>query len=579
VRPFPSENTGCAKSGAGNVRMIPSNYDTFPNASDGEQFLYDAFRKSTKGTNWTIFHSLELGRHINQSEGECDFLILAPGLGALVLEVKAARTVARDESGWKLGTKHSKKGPFKQARDAMHSIRDYLAKENIDLYDIPFVSAVWFTHLPKSSIPKSIEWTDDELLGVEDTKLDIFNVISSTIASRVQNLGIHFGASRASVKSLQTLEKALSPMFVAQQAPVQRQREISDFAGKALEEQLERVSLILSLPRIMLEGLAGTGKTHIAIHAARLAQEAGKSTLFLCYNSLLAKDIREKLEDSPLVRVTSLHALFLEIAETSVPAKADHHWWSKELPNLAMKNIDAAQERFRFERVIIDEAQDIGTEEYLLVLDALLQGGLASKEVLVCGDFENQGLFLVGEDARLHFTIAIPDLQTPKPLQVNCRNTREVGLFVQTLLELDPGYLSYRNDAADGAVKPANVKHDGEIPSKLKQEAETLLKRYTPDQIVVVSSSASRLQEVMDNLTLATSPLKNPRPKTIRWGSVAEFKGLEAMAIIHVEFLSETHSSLEAFYVGATRSLNDYVWVGSQDIMRRISGHGNEVGK
>jgi hypothetical protein len=150
---------------------------------------------------------------------------------------------------------------------------------------------------------------------------------------------------------------------------------------------------------------------------------------------------------------------------------------------------------------------------------------------------------------------------------------------VQTLLELDPGYLSYRNDTADGAVTPANVKHDGEIPSKLKQEAENLLKRYTPDQIVVVSSSASRLQEVMENLTLATSPLKHPRPKTIRWGSVAEFKGLEAMAIIHVEFLSETHSSLEAFYVGATRSLNDYVWVGSQEIMGRISGHGNEVGK
>lgn len=560
------------------MRMIPSNYDTFPNASDGEQLLYDAFRRSSKGANWTIFHSLELGRHINQSQGECDFLILAPGLGVLVLEVKAVRTVARDELGWKLGQKHSKKGPFKQARDAMHSIRDYLTKEGIDLYDTPFVSAVWFTHLPKGDIPKSIEWSEDELLGVEDTKPDIFEVISSTISSRVENLGIPFGENKASVKSLQTLEKALVPIFVAQQAPIHREREISDFAGKALEEQLERVSLILSLPRIMLEGLAGTGKTHIAVHAARLAQEAGKSTLFICYNSLLAKDIRERLRDSPLVRVTSLHALLLEIAEITVPAQADHHWWSKELPNLAMKNIDAAQERFRFERVVIDEAQDIGTEEYLLVIDALLQGGLASKEVLVCGDFENQGLFLVGEDARLLFTSAIPDLQIPNSLQINCRNTREVGLFVQTLLELDPGYVSYRNDVGDGAVKPVNVKHDGEIASKLKQEADTLLKKYTPDQIVVITSSMKLLQGVMDNLTLASSTLKNPKPGTVRWGSIAEFKGLEAMAIIHVEFLSETHSSLESFYVGATRSLNDYVWVGSQEIMKRVSENRNEFG-
>lgn len=559
------------------MRMIPSNYDTFPNASDGEQLLYDAFRRSVKGANWTIFHSLELGRHVNQSEGECDFLILAPGLGVLVLEVKAARTVARDASGWKLGQKHSKKGPFKQARDAMHSIRDYLSKQNIDVYDIPFVSAVWFTHLPKGDIPKSIEWNDDELLGVEDTKIDIFEIVSSTIASRVKNLGIHFGKNKASVKSMQILEKALAPIFVAQQAPIHRQREISDFAGKALAEQLDRVSLMLSLPRIMLEGLAGTGKTHIAVHASRLAQEAGKSTLFLCYNSLLAKDLRERLRDSPLVRVTSLHALLLEIAETKVPPDAGHHWWSKELPDLAMKKIDAAQARFRFERVIIDEAQDIGTEEYLLVLDALLEGGLASKEVLVCGDFENQGLFLVGGNARLHFTSAIPDLQIPNPLQVNCRNTREVGLFVQTLLDLDPGYVSYRNDMADGAVKPSNVKHDGEIASRLKQEADALLKRYTPDQIVVISSSIKMLQGVMEILTLASSPLKNPKPRTIRWGSVAEFKGLEAMAIIHVEFLNGAQSSLEAFYVGATRSLNDYVWVGSKEIMRTISESRNEV--
>jgi hypothetical protein len=558
------------------MKTIPSNYDSFPNASDGEQLLYDAFRKNTKAPNWIVFHSLELGHHINQAQGECDFLILAPGLGVLVLEVKAARTVSRDASGWKLGTIHSKKGPFKQARDAVHSIRAYLADEAIEHYDIPFVSAVWFTHLPKAAIPRSIEWNEDEVLGVEDTKFDIVDVITSTIASRVESLGINFGANKASVKSLQRLEKALSPLFIAQQAPIHRQKEIDHFVGQALAEQLERVSMVLSLPRVMLEGLAGTGKTHIATHTARMAQEAGKSTLFLCFNALLANDLKTRLADCPLVRVSSLHALMLEIAEASVPPEADHHWWSKELPNLAMKNIDAAQKRFRFERVIIDEAQDIGTEDYLLVLDALLDGGLASKEVLVCGDFQNQDIFIDGDDAKMHFLSAIPDLQIPSPLQTNCRNTREVGMFVQALLELDPGYLSYRNDLADGAVKSVNVKQDEEIPSKLKGEADILLKKYPPDQIVIVSSSNKALENVINVLTLATSPLKRPKPSTIRWGSVAEFKGLEAMAIIHVEFVSEAHANLEGFYVGATRSLNDYVWIGSQAIMRRISESGSE---
>ena len=38
--------------------------------------------------DWIVLHSQDIARHRSQMEGEIDFLIFAPGLGVLVLEVK-----------------------------------------------------------------------------------------------------------------------------------------------------------------------------------------------------------------------------------------------------------------------------------------------------------------------------------------------------------------------------------------------------------------------------------------------------------------------------------------------------------
>lgn len=82
------------------------------------------------------------------------------------------------------------------------------------------------------------------------------------------------------------------------------------------------------------------------------------------------------MQHYPLVRVTSLHALMLEIADVDVPPEAGEKWWRGDLPDLTYQNLEGYAASNKFDTLIIDEAQDIGTPEYLLILDALLEGGL-----------------------------------------------------------------------------------------------------------------------------------------------------------------------------------------------------------
>ena len=92
--------------------------------SPGEHELFKRLRDDPGTADWIVLHSFNLPRHVTQVRGEADFVILAPGLGMLCLEVKAHRRVARDADGrWRLGNEPPQsRSPFKQAEDNMHSL-------------------------------------------------------------------------------------------------------------------------------------------------------------------------------------------------------------------------------------------------------------------------------------------------------------------------------------------------------------------------------------------------------------------------------------------------------------------------
>ena len=130
-------------------------------APPGETALFNVLARSPETNDWIVLHSLAIASHVRQVEGEADFVVIVPGGGILVIEVKSHLDVECLPDGrWKLGGQApTPRSPFKQGGEAMHSIRDYLTSKGVDLGSVPVLDAVWFTNVrARTKVPASPEW-------------------------------------------------------------------------------------------------------------------------------------------------------------------------------------------------------------------------------------------------------------------------------------------------------------------------------------------------------------------------------------------------------------------------------------
>src|SRR5262245_62142832 len=147
------------------ARLIPSVCS--PESPPGERDIFEALQADLGASGWVALHSLDLVRHVAKAQGEADFVVIIPKRGIVVLEVKSHGFVKYDERGWWLGNagQPDLRGPFKQASQAMHTVRKYLNYVGFATDGIPFVSAVVFSGV--SFATKSPEWHPWQVLDVQ----------------------------------------------------------------------------------------------------------------------------------------------------------------------------------------------------------------------------------------------------------------------------------------------------------------------------------------------------------------------------------------------------------------------------
>ena len=143
--------------------MIPAAID--PNTpSPGEKDVFQRLASDPVASDWTVIHSFDLPHHVRRISGELDFVVLIPGRGILCVEVKAASSVSRREGLWYYGKdpKGDPRGPFRQAADGMHSLRERLTKRYPSAGKAVFWSAVI---LPYTSLDfQAEEWHSWQLI-------------------------------------------------------------------------------------------------------------------------------------------------------------------------------------------------------------------------------------------------------------------------------------------------------------------------------------------------------------------------------------------------------------------------------
>jgi len=290
---------------------------------------------------------------------------------------------------------------------------------------------------------------------------------------------------------------------------------------------------------------------------------------------MLAEWLKNQLLNYPLVKVTSLHALLVEVSGLNVPENADDAWWEKVLPDEALEHAEEYAKSNEFDTLIIDEAQDLGTTNLLVVLDQILKGGLSnSLKIFICGDFNHQGVYLPGVDTLRNYKSAIPDLQILPPLLDNCRNTKNLGDFLTTFLDMNPKYEKFRRTDLDAEIRPIVVQLEDEILREVRKAANSLLLKFIPEQIVILSAQKYKLENLIKKLDFVSTEIRKPKPNHVRWGSPQEFKGLEALAVLLIEFFDDNLVLDETFYIGATRSIHDFYFVISKDKIRQLAKEG-----
>jgi hypothetical protein len=551
--------------------MLPS---TCPeDAPPGERELFRRLRDDPETKGWTVLHSLDLARHVGKVAGEADFVVIVPSHGVLVIEVKSHKTIVVDGQGWRLGHETvDSRGPFKQASQAMHSVRNYLIEKDPLFGLIVMWSAACFPRFDFRQ--KSPEWHDWQIINrPKMTGAPISRIIIGILSHGRQLLeanGIACAknqAKHASAERCDSLGRILRPRFEYAMSPKAKRRELEDDLLRLTEEQYIALDQTSLNPRVIFSGPAGAGKTVLAMEALRREAASGKTKrpALFCFTKLLGTELaRRAAEVTPSATVCHIDAWLYDLAKPLLTRDdSDNPNFFKGL--LASRAVDFLLSDDRvgplFDFLVIDEAQDLLQPHFLDVLDLVLEGGLAGGRWLMFGDFVGQDIFSQGKMGLDAFVAQRCPTAARILLTTNCRNTRAISEYVVTLGKLEPPYRK--------VLRPDD-RVDPELDFwKSREQQKSLvvsfIQRCLADgfglgDIVLLSPRAEG--------SIAHSLVSDPEwaPRIAPWGNrpdrigyvtIQGFKGLEAPVVVITDFEAmETAQQQSLFYIGLSRALH-----------------------
>jgi hypothetical protein len=553
--------------------MIPPVLES--QTSGGEKWVYEQLAADESRSDWVVLHSQDIPLHRRQMEGEADFIVVAPGLGVLVLEVKGCGHLTVEDDLWvydgHVESKH--RSPFKQASEAMYGVSDSVWAERTRLKDILFWSAVCFpfTSFTRES-PQWAPWQIiDELRLADATLGECIEHTLEQARARARRLEKAWflraeSAGEPTGEQCDEIVRILRPNMELCGSPQARAKRIDLEIRQFTEQQFEALDRMGSNKRVIFDGPAGTGKTVLALEAARRGHAAGRRVLLMCFNNALAAWLREQA--AGVAEATTIDDYMVRAARIpdGSPLFDENGFWDVTLPALAG---DALLERpGDYDELVIDEAQDVLREQFRDVLEFSVKGGLRNGRWRFFGDFAHQAIF--GEAVDLAaFCEREDEACTVYPLDENCRNSSAIAAFACAGGGIPHGYskiMRSDDDAAPDVWYYATPEEQGAL---LRESLEALGEAgFKGPQVVILSTHSDKHcaarslteQPWVDRVAplmreSARGPVADLHSSKIRYASIHRYKGLEARAVVLTDFERlERPKDRDLFYIGATRA-------------------------
>ncbi len=609
----------------------------------GERRVLDQLRQCLDDQH-IVWHDLPVGEAARQP----DFIVLGPGLGLLLLEVKDWKlatirqaTPDRVELATASGpvmTAH----PLRQVRDHAMALADLLQRDPALVHDdgphrgrlaLRYGWGAVMSNLRRAEVaalpgfdavfPPARTLLRDDLDDSVDPEAFVQRLSGLFTVDLAQRLT---PAQRERIRwhlfpELRLGEPAPAPAAM----PPETLPEVPDLL-QVMDLQQEQVARTLGDGHRVIHGVAGSGKTMILVHRARLlAREAepARPVLVLCYNRALADRIEALVApDEPLrarLQVRTFHGWCAELARRhriAVPAPPEGQD-DADAPARLAQAVIAAADAGRVplgghHAVLIDEAHDF-EDDWLRLAAAMTDP--AARRLLVLYD-DAQSIY---QRLRRRFSFTSVGIQArgrTSVLQLNYRNTAEVlGLalrFARGLLpERGRDREAGRDDEDDRVtgVAPSSSGRRGPRPVLIRarsahEEAELLAARIadavvagTPlGEIAVLCRTRAQMAPIAEALARRGLPLQSMgsagfqhfdwSQAGIRLVTLHSAKGLE-FAHVHVAGLQrlpwrdETlEDAVRLVYVAMTRATQSLVLscCGSSPVVERLQAALQEQG-
>ena len=310
------------------------------------------------------------------------------------------------------------------------------------------------------------------------------------------------------------------------------------------EQQAQVFEGLYAQDRVLVEGVAGSGKTFLALQRAIAFARAGKRTLLVCFNSALAGWLRRQVnEDSrtqdhrPRLAIKNFHALAKELAHDAGVdfspfggGRRTSSFWDDEVPDLLEQAVLDHELRgvdVRYDALVVDEAQDFSEGWWFSLTESLLRDG---KSPIYAFMDPNQSLRGKVEHPPIEF-------ETTFRLSINCRNTRRIASASASLLQLESR--SFARSPLGTALRLLRARSVAHQKDLVIRELKRLLLRQDvkPHQVALIAPSAKGKGSLSDvekvnEVPLTTDPDAWSDGRGVLVTTSRSFKGLEADVVL-----------------------------------------------
>lgn len=434
-----------------------------------------------------------------------DLIVLVPDTGVLVVEVLQAKRTAvvdvagstltvKDESGKRVAVLH----PLAKAERFAEQIRQQVRAAGIAADDeLPVMAAGIFGYIDRRAAhDRGLDVAIDIGMCLFRDDIDRMNEAPEAARKILAELLAAPPRGVISDEAERLYRAVIHPDTVL--TPIQGELPgITAAIGmdvKALDREQEALAKTVGAGHRVIRGVAGSGKTVILVHRARLLAQLHPRDRILvtCYNRSLQGYLERQLADHRNVTVSTVHRqLGKVLAMAGEPARVPTSKDSlAETSARAIAALDSLQTRGAnyesqlFDHVLVDEAQDLPVDALRFVVRMLRSG---SESLLVVADAAQSiyGKGFTWKDAGIEAS------GRTRVLRRNYRNTRQILDFAWSFLSRE---LSLGVDLDDGGstevvVPPEASMRNGVLP----------VVNHLPSRDAEVHTIASTVREWLDD--------------------------------------------------------------------------------